>query len=79
MLKYGFLALQIKEYAARGTTINSAPVLPYVPGGKYNDRYRTYENVFTNETADADLYIYAVAPNNANFALTDWENFDCEK
>ncbi len=72
---YGSLALTIAEYADQGVAIPDNPK-PYTPGGSYNDYYRTWENVFTPENADADLYIFAVLPNNGDFALTDWNAFD---
>lgn len=56
-------------------TIPDAPK-DYVPGGSYNDYYRTWEHIFSSENADADLWLYAVAPNNGNFKLDDWNSFD---
>ena len=74
--QYGSLSCTIEEYIAAGKTISESPVTPYVPGGSYNTYYCTYENVFVQDNADIDLWIFAVAPNNGNFALTDWELFD---
>ena len=41
-----------------------------------NDYYRTWEHIFCEETSDADLYVYAVLPNNRNWEKTDWDLFD---
>ena len=75
-LTYGSSCLSVEEYASFGTTIADTPVTPYIPGGKYNSYYRTYEHVFCTENADADLYVFDVAPNNSNWATTDWDNFN---
>lgn len=74
--EYGSFTLSKSEYEEAGITISSSPVTPYVPGGSYNDYYRTYENVFVSENADVDLWVYAVVPNNENFALDDWNAFN---
>lgn len=71
----GSTALSIAEYAAQNLTIPTLP-LDYAPGGSYNDYYRTWENIFTEDNADADLWVFDVAPNNTNFATTDWDEFD---
>ncbi len=72
---YGSLVLSKEEYAEQGVIIPSSPI-PYTPGGSYNSYYRTYENVFNETTADYDLYVFDVVPNNSNFSLTDWNSFD---
>ena len=74
-LTYGSLCLSKSEYAAQGVKIPDAPVA-YTPGGVYNDFYRTYENVFSAENSDADLYVFDVAPNNERWSTADWEAFD---
>lgn len=76
-LTYGSSTLSIDEYQTQGTTIDAQP-LPYVPGSEsgYNNYYRTWENVFTPANADADLYVFDVAPNNTNFKMDDWDAFD---
>lgn len=74
-LTYGSSTLSVAEYAAQGITIATAPE-PYVPGGSYNNYYRTWEHVFNADTADADLYVFDVAPNNTNFAMDDWDAFN---
>ncbi len=74
-LTYGSFVLSKAEYAAQGTTIPTAPV-DYTPGGSYNDYFRTFENVFTAENADVDLWVYAVTPNNSDFSRSDWDAFD---
>lgn len=74
-MTYGSLSLSKSEYASVGWTIPNEPV-KYVPGGSYNDYYRTYENVFSEENADADLYVFDVVPNNTNFDTKDWDAFD---
>lgn len=74
-LIYGSTCLSIAEYKEQGMTIPDAPK-DYVPGGSYNDYYRTWEHIFSSENADADLWLYAVAPNNGNFKLDDWNSFD---
>lgn len=75
VLKYGSLTLSKAEYESINRSIPDAPV-EYTPGGSYNDYYRTYENVFCEENADADLYVFDVVPNNSNFDTTDWDMFD---
>ena len=74
-LIYGSTCLSIAEYKEQGMNIPGAPK-DYVPGGSYNDYYRTWEHIFTEENADADLWLYAVAPNNGNFKLDDWNAFN---
>lgn len=74
-MKYGSLALSKEEYKAIGWTIPNEPVA-YIPGGGYNDYYRTYENIFCEDNADADLYVFDVVPNNSNFDTSDWDLFD---
>lgn len=74
-LKYGSLSLSTVEYEALGWTIPDTPV-EYTPGGSYNDYYRAYDNVFCEENADADLYVFDVVPNNSNFDTSDWDLFD---
>lgn len=74
-LTYGSLVLSKAEYADQGKTIPNEPIA-YSPGGSYNDYYRTYENIFTEDNADADLYVFDVAPNNSDFSTTDWDAFD---
>ena len=72
----GSFSCSIAQYEAAGWTIPDDPVTPYVPGGSYNNYYRTYENVFVEDNADIDLWVYAVIPNNTNFALDDWNAFN---
>ncbi|WP_285011188.1 hypothetical protein [Pedobacter faecalis] len=72
----GSTVLSKQEYLDNGITISAAPVTPYVPGGSSNTYYRTWENVFTPGNADADLWVFDVVPNNANFDLTDWNAFN---
>ena len=74
-LTYGSTCLSVAEYKEQGMSIPDAPK-DYVPGGSYNDYYRTWEHIFSSENADADLWLYAVAPNNGNFKLDDWNSFD---
>ena len=74
-LQYGSLTMTKSEYSAHGWSIDDTPI-EYVPGGNYNNYYRTFENVFCESNADADLYVFDVAPNNTNFDLTDWNLFD---
>ena len=62
-----------------GMTINESPNNPDNWAGEskpYNNYYRTWENLFTEENQDVALWIYATVPNNNNFALDDWNNFD---
>jgi len=75
ILEYGSLTASIAECEADGMTIPNAPI-PWVPGGSYNNYYRTWEHVFTQENADADLWVFDVAPNNTNFGLDDWNAFN---
>ncbi len=74
-LTYGSFVLSKTEYQEQGRTIPSSPI-DYTVGGSHNDYYRTWENVFTNENKDIDLWIFAVAPNNNRFGLEDWNLFD---
>lgn len=73
---FGTTTLSISEYAYYGTIIDSSPITPYVPGGSYNNYYRTWENIFTPENADVDLWVFAVIPNCTVFDTTDWDDFD---
>ena len=74
-LTNGSVCLSKAEYNSQGRVIPDSP-LPYIPGGTYNDYYRTWENIFTSENADADLWVFDVIPNNTNFDTTDYDNFD---
>lgn len=74
----GSTCLSIEEYQALGVTIAESP-LDYTPGGSYNNYYRTYEHIFTEENADADLWVFDVFPNNTDFSTTDWRAFDREQ
>ena len=76
ILKYGSLSLSKAEAENQGMIIPESPITPYVPGGKYNNYYRVWDNVFTNDNSDADLFVFDVAPNNENFDLEDWNLFD---
>lgn len=75
-LTWGSTSLSISEYASYGTTIASEPILPIVPNGSYNNYYRTWEHIFNAENNDVDLYVYDVVPNNGNFDMTDWNDFN---
>lgn len=91
-LTYGSGSLTKEEYAAAkavkdaelssdvvGITISEAPNNPADWAGEskaYNSYYRTWENLFTVENQDVALWIYATVPNNSNFALDDWNQFD---
>lgn len=74
-------ALTKAEYLAAynaglmSTVIADEPI-DWVPGGSFNMYYATFENIFTAENADADLYVFDVAPNNTNFDLDDWNAFN---
>jgi hypothetical protein len=49
----------------------------WVPGSNnYNNYYRTWENIFTEENADTSLWVFATGPNNTNFTADDWNAFD---
>lgn len=80
-LNYGSTVLSKQENinainaGLHGITIPDAP-LPWTPGGVYNNYYRCYENVFTQENADADLWVFDVVPNNSNWSLDDWNAFN---
>ena len=75
-LDYGSFTMSKQEYESCTYVNIPDSVEEFVPGQGYNDHYRTYENVFIEENKDIDLWIYAVAPNNQNFATTDWDAFD---
>jgi hypothetical protein len=86
-LTYGSTVLSKEEYQNLGWTVPNSPLAPWMPGSEnntehpgtgYNGYYRTWENVFNSENADADLYVFDVAPNNTNFDETDWNMFDYE-
>ena len=74
-LAYGSFVLSKTEYQEQGRTIPSSPI-DYTVDGDYNDYYKTWENVFTGENQDIDLWVFAVAPNNKRFGLDDWNLFD---
>ena len=48
-------------------------------GKPYNNYYRTWENLFTEKNKDVALWIYATIPNNNNYSLDDWNNFNTSK
>ena len=74
--EYGSFTATKAESIAGGVNIPDNPITPYVPGGSYNNYYRTFENVFTQENADIDFWVIAVVPNNTDFGLSDWETFN---
>lgn len=88
-LQWGSTALSKAEYMASGRIeIQDEPKVPWQPGTEdnelhpgvgYNDYYRTWENIFNKENADADLFVFDVIPNNTNFSDDDWDEFDAEK
>lgn len=71
----GSSVLSISEYSDIGVTIPANPIA-YQPNGLYNDHFRTWENIFKTDNQDADLYVFAVAPNNTDFDLSDWNDFN---
>lgn len=87
-LTYGSTVLSKAEYeaayAAGASTLTINGSLKPVNGEDWrpgDDRYysshrRTWENVFTPANADTDLWLFAVTPNNTDFALTDWNAFN---
>lgn len=75
-MQWGSTSLSKSEYANQGITIADAPILPIIPNGNYNNYYRTWENIFNAENNDVDLYVFDVVPNNGDFSLTDWNNFN---
>jgi hypothetical protein len=73
---YGSTSMSKAEYLAENRiTIESSPIT-YYPGGSYNDYWRTWENIFTSDNANADLWVFDVVPNNTNFSTADWDMFD---
>lgn len=62
--------MSIAEYAAAGITVPSDP--------SDSHYYCSWERIFTSEANDTDLFIFACIPNNTNFDLTDWNDFDKE-
>lgn len=75
-LTWGSTSLSISEYASQGITIANDPITPIVPNGNYNNYYRTWEHIFDEEHNDIDLYVFDVIPNNTNFDMTDWDDFN---
>ena len=41
-----------------------------------SDYYRCWENVFTNDNDDIDLWVFALNGNASNFSTTDWDLFN---
>ena len=79
MMKYGSSTLTKEEYAKQGEPVQSiAPEGYDFPNAACNDFYMSWENIFSTENADADLWVFDVIPNNSNFSLTDYDNFDKE-
>ena len=94
-LIYGSGALTKAEYAAAkavkdaglstdviGMAISESPNNPDNWAGEdktYNNYYRTWENLFTEDNKDVALWIYATIPNNNNYSLDDWNKFDANK
>ena len=94
-LIYGSGALTKSEYAAAkavkdaglstdviGMAISESPNNPNNWAGEdkaYNNYYRTWENLFTEDNKDVALWIYATIPNNNNYSLDDWNKFDTSK
>ncbi len=94
-LIYGSGALTKAEYAAAKAVkdaglstdvvsmdIPNSPNNPSNWAGEdkaYNNYYRTWENLFTEDNKDVALWIYATIPNNRNYSLDDWNNFDTSK
>ena len=82
MIATGSLVMTVADYKnQKGWIIKNEPYEPYIPGKQYgwNGHYRTYENVFKESNKNIDLWLYAVVPNNRNFELTEWNEFDCKK
>ena len=75
--QYGSTTLSKAEYSSKGWNLPSSPI-PYKVNGNYNDYYRTWENIFTEENADIYLWIFATSPNNGNFDITDLDNFNTD-
>lgn len=94
-LIYGSGALTKAEYAAAKAVkdaglstdvvsmdIPNSPNNPSDWAGEsksYNNYYRTWENLFTEDNKDVALWIYATIPNNRNYSLDDWNKFDTSK
>ena len=71
------------EYiAAKGAGVSTAEIAssssPWAPNKGGSSYTRTWENIFVEENADADLWVFDVVPNNTNFETTDWDLFDKE-
>lgn len=91
-LIYGSGALTKAEYAAAKAVRDAGlstdvvsmeiPIAPNNPSNwagedkAYNNYYRTWENLFTEDNKDVALWIYATIPNNRNYSLDDWNNFN---
>ena len=94
-LIYGSGALTKAEYAAAKAVKDAGlstdvvsmeiPIAPNNPSNwagedkAYNNYYRTWENLFTEDNKDVALWIYATIPNNNNYSLDDWNNFNTSK
>ena len=64
----GSSSATIAEYEAVGVTIPTSKTA--------SGYYKSYEHIFEEENADADLYVFDVAPNNGNFDMSDWDAFN---
>lgn len=74
---FGSSCATIAEYEAAGWDMPSSPTGTYAPNS-YNNYYRTYEHIFRDENLKADLFVFAVAPNNDSFGSGDYELFDLD-
>ena len=69
MKQYGSSTLSKEEYAAQGKPVKSESPEGYdAPNADCNDYYMTWENIFSAENADADLWVFDVVPNNTAYA-----------
>lgn len=67
----------VKENLGKVVIPDSQTVTSWVPDGSYSNYYRCYENIFTEENKDVDLWIFSIGPNNSTGFNTDsFDNFD---
>lgn len=64
-----------KENGLTDIVIPTEPIPTWNPWGQSNRFYATWENIFSEENRDVDLWVFATIPNNTDFSKTDWDLF----